>query len=186
MEKYLPAPRVLRQILSYDAETGRLVWKRRSLEFFYNGNNRAERTCRSWNTRYEGKEAFTCVCNGYKTGAVFGKALTAHRVIWAIVKDHWPTGEIDHVNGNRSDNRIENLRCVSFIENQRNRAIPKNNTSGSCGVYWDKSRDKWKAAIYVNGRAVNLGRFNTFDEAVFVRKSAEKNNSYHKNHGRKA
>jgi len=139
---------------------------------------------KSWNARHAGKEAFTCVCNGYKTGHVLKNACTAHRVIWALVKNQWPAGEIDHINGNRSDNRIENLRCVSFGENQRNRSIFKNNTSGLCGVHWDKSRNKWKAVIHIGGKPKNLGRFDLFDEAVLARKRAEQINHYHENHGR--
>lgn len=186
MKKDLPHPSVLRQLLRYEQKTGRLFWTPRTTDFFQNKNGRAEQTCKAWNTKYSGKEAFTYICNGYKTGAILNKACTAHRAIWAIVNGKWPDQEIDHINGDRSDNRIKNLRCVSSGENQRNRAVFKNNTSGVCGVHWEKSRNKWKVSIHIGGKPKNLGRFDLFDEAILARKRAEQRNDYHENHGRNA
>jgi hypothetical protein len=97
--------------------------------------------------------------------------------------DRWPEGEIDHINGNRQDNRIENLRDVPRSLNQRNSKLQNNNRSGVSGVFWRANR--WEARIYlVSGQRKHLGRFKTFEEAVAVRKQAEMECGYHENHGR--
>jgi len=105
-------------------------------------------------------------------------------VIWAIFYGEWPSGQVDHINGVRDDNRIVNMRDVSHQDNCRNAARPRTNTSGVSGVVWDKPHKKWRAEIRANGKMKNLGRFAIFDDAVAVRKSAEVEYGYHPNHGR--
>lgn len=85
---------------------------------------------------------------------------------------------VDHINRNKLDNRLNNLRCVTASQNQVNKSIQKNNTSGITGVSWDKSRNKWHVMITVNHNHINLGRFDSLEEAREVRRKAEK--IYHK------
>ena len=92
-----------------------------------------------------GKAAVSRDKDGYILVGFMYKKYRAHRVAWAIHHGSWPDGEIDHINGVRDDNRIENLRCVSRHENKKNTAIPSHNTSGVVGVTWHKPSRKWRA-----------------------------------------
>jgi len=110
--------------------------------------------------------------------------LYAHRVAWLLTHDKWPDNQIDHINGERVDNRLINLRDVTLQENRKNMKKPTNNTSGEMGVVWDKGRQKWQARIRVNGKDMYLGRFKDFDAALARRKQAEIEHGFHANHGR--
>jgi hypothetical protein len=89
----------------------------------------------------------------------------AHRLIWLMKFGEWPSGEIDHIDGNRSNNRIENLRCVTKSGNMRNQKRNSRNNSGIPGVGWDRSRNKWRVQIYVKGKNSFQGRFDSKEEA---------------------
>lgn len=106
-----------------------------------------------------------------------------HRLIWLWVHGYLP-GEIDHINGNGHDNRLENLRDVSHKENCRNVKRSKANTSGTTGVGWLAENKKWRAVIWVDEKQINLGSFNCKDAAISARKKAEADYGFHKNHGR--
>ena len=80
---------------------------------------------------------------------------------------------IDHINGIRSDNRKSNLRIVNRTENNMNRKIQRNNTSGCTGVYWSDYRNRWVACIELFGKHIHLGVFKKYDDAVKARKNAE-------------
>ena len=105
-------------------------------------------------------------------------------MIWAHFYGEWPTDEIDHINGNRNDNRIKNLRQVSRQENSRNMAAPSSNTSGVVGVCFCNTRMMWMSYINLMGKMRHLGFFNSFNDAVAKRKAAERQFGFHKNHGR--
>jgi len=184
--KDLPTPATLRKLLSYDPGTGLMVWKRRSPEMFTDGSRyTAEQVCTRWNTRFDGKPAFeTATSLGYFGGRVFGKIYFAHRVAYAIHHGAWPHGQVDHISGVKTDNRIANLRDVSHSENLRNAAISSNNTSGACGVSWNVATSKWRAQIRRNREQKHLGTFDNFDDAVAARAAAEVKYGYHPNHGR--
>lgn len=85
-----------------------------------------------------------------------------HRAILNAAKDI----DVDHINGDTLDNRRANLRLATNAENLRNRGKNKNNTSGYKGVTWDKYRQKWQARIKVNGKLLDLGRFETAEDAA--------------------
>ena len=167
-------------MLSYQPDTGRLVWLERSSNHIKNDVVR-----RRWNTRYAGTEAFSAVSNrGYKHGRLLNQSLTAHRVAWALYYGKWPVGEIDDINGNRADNRIENLRDVTPSQNRQNAAMSWRNSSGVSGVSWHSVANKWRAEIKANGQRVYLGVFATMDAAIDARKKAEREFEFHPNHGR--
>jgi len=182
--KALPPPDVLRQLLSYDPETGKLTWLRRPTAMFVDGNTSADANARGWNGRYAGKEAFTAKLNGYRHGRICGQASSAHRLIWAFVTGRWPTCEIDHINGVRDDNRLCNLRAVSRIQNMRNMSKSVVNTSGVTGVTWNSRDSRWVAQIGGGGKQLQLGNYRLFDDAVAARQAAEIELGYHPNHGR--
>jgi hypothetical protein len=176
---------MLRTLLRYEPETGKLFWLERDASLFRDLKFSADRNCRIWNTRYAGAEAFKADDGkGYLVGSIFGRAYNAHRVIWALIHGEWPKAEIDHINGDRSDNRISNLRSVSVQENARNSKLPADNTSGAIGVSWKKRDARWQAYIAVNRRHIHLGYFDDFDAAVAARKEAELRLGFHPNHGR--
>ena len=180
MKKDLPAIDDIRKVLSYDAGTGKFKWLVMPLEFSPNAVQN-----KLWNARRSGKEAFTSTnTKGYKKGSVLGVFVSAHRVAWALHYGKWPDGHIDHINGDRADNRIENLRDVLHHDNMRNMAIPNTNTSGQVGVQWNKKDKRWHARIGHGETRRFLGSFIDKQDAIAARKQAEIEMGYHPNHGR--
>jgi hypothetical protein len=179
-------PAILRQLLRYEPETGRLFWLDRGIEWFTDFPNRsALAVCVTWNKRYAGREAFTSAGPwGHRFGSVLGVSLAAHRVVWALHHGQWPDKWLDHINGDAGDNRIENMREVDAEQNARNAGRSKRNKSGVTGVRWYPQVNKWHVQIGVNGRNQHIGKFDNFDEAVCARAEAEKQFGYHSNHGR--
>ena len=174
--------KTLRELLDYDPDTGILKWKIRNEKYFISD----ERQAKSWNARYAGKNALTAIDqHGYNRGAVLGQTYAAHRIIWFWMTGEWPEN-IDHINGNRTDNRWENLRSVGRLENQKNMKLSKANTSGRTGVSWYKRAGKWTAVIFANGKNMHLGYFDDFEAACEMRSVAERNYLFHENHGRAA
>lgn len=170
----------LREILDYDPETGALTWRYRTKEMCSDN-----RTRHSWNTNYAGKPALNAAqARGYLRGTINGKGCLAHRVIWALVHGEWPSAQIDHINGDKRDNRLVNLRSVSPAENQKNMKRSSRNTSGVTGVSWSSRATAWQVHIKSGGKNMFLGHFRNFDEAVAARKTAEAEHGFHKNHGR--
>lgn len=171
--KSTPSWGVLRELLDYKQETGKLFWRERPSEYFPAGNEL------QWNGRYANTEAFTYLSpQGYYRGNLFDSSYNAHRIIWK-----WMTGEdsplqIDHINGDRADNRWSNLREANRAQNFWNAKRRSYNTSGKKGVYFNKGKGKWDARITHYGRPVFLGRFETFEEAKTCRENAEQ--FYHK------
>lgn len=101
----------------------------------------------------------------FKIGGRNGRQLRAHRAIWCLVHGYWPKGLIDHINGDKVDNRLSNLRDLSHRDNIINMKAKKNNTSGYRGVSRAANANKWVASICVNYRTIHLGRFETAEEA---------------------
>lgn len=165
-----------RRLLAYNPETGSLTWK-----------PRGDRDCprdggKRWNGRYAGREAFFVSPEGYRQGMVLRIMVRAHRLAWLIHYGEWPRNDLDHINGNRLDNRISNLREVTRAENCRNQKLRKTNKSGVIGVIQKGSR--WHANIMANGKQVFLGSFSTKEEAAAARQAASDKCGYHPNHGR--
>lgn len=152
-------------LFTYDAESGRLLWR----------VSRPGRGC------VAGWEAGTKAHHGYRAVMVDGKKYYAHRIIWQMHFGTIPADKcIDHIDGNGSNNRLENLRVVTLSENQRNRKRGKLNKTGVDGVF----RHKGGFSVYCASQyIIHTG---DFFEACCARKSAERKFGYHQNHGRKA
>ena len=159
--------KLIRELFDYDKDHGRLIWKARKPDSFA-ASSEAERKriCAIWNAKFSGKFAMSETNgNGYLRGSIFNKKVYLHRCVWAWHHGAWPVNVIDHVNGNRSDNRIENLRDVSRSQNCHNKPTPANNKSGFKGVSWDNGRKKWLAQIRVEGKNKTLGHYDNKEDA---------------------
>jgi len=156
-----------RNLLDYNAGTGAFTWKART-------SNRVQIN----------DVAGSAQVNGYRCISILGKRYLSHRLAWLIVTGEWPAEQIDHINGNRADNRFFNLREVSLKENAKNQARSSKNTSGVTGVNWQEDAQKWRARIKINGRTIQLGYFSDLKTAKAARKAAELEHGFHKNHGR--
>jgi hypothetical protein len=128
---------LLKEILTYDSNTG---------IFYRNRTN---------------KIAGSIDKNGYILIYLNKKIYKAHRLVWLYEFGVWPKDQIDHINGNRTDNRFCNLRECTTGQNNQNTALYKNNTSGYMGVYFIKSHKKWAALIRFNRKRIYIGRFAT-------------------------
>ena len=120
---------------------------------------------------------------GYRRLRVKGKRYYVHRVIWEMHYGEIPEGmEIDHINHNRLDNRIENLRLVTKEENQRNKSKYNNNKSGYPGIDWIELKKSWRVRINTGGHYRTIGLFNEIGEAVKARQLALISAGFHENH----
>jgi hypothetical protein len=186
MAKRLPKPtpsaEVLHEMLAYDADTGALTWKVRPEKHFQNAVH-----ARAWNNKMAGKPALASAQpqTRYLNGRIDWVAYQAHRVVWKMAY-----GEdalfIDHINGDRTDNRISNLRSVSSAENAKNKATPSHNTSGHVGVTWLKREQKWFAQVQLAGKCKSLGYYSDIRDAIAARQKANEQYGFHPNHGRAA
>lgn len=145
----------VRRLLEYKPETGEFFWKE----------------CFS-NAAVAGKRAGSKGKNGYVSVQIMGRSYRAHRLVWFYVNGVWPTGEVDHANGVRSDNRIDNLRDATRSQNQANAARRKDNLSGYKGVRYHKATKKWMARIRHQHRSIYLGLFNSPEAASGAYKNA--------------
>lgn len=110
---------------------------------------------------------------GYIIIGVDKRRYMAHRLAWLYVYGAWPSNDIDHINQNKSDNRITNLRVVSRSENMHNVSLHKHNSSGYKGVSWHKPRQKWRAYIFLDYKQTHLGLFDKIEDAIDARRCAE-------------
>jgi hypothetical protein len=154
MNKNLPEISLLREYLHYDPESGDLTWiKPRQ--------------------RVKVGQKVSGYDNGYSRVRFQGRLLGAHRVAFALYHGRWPTAEIDHIDGNRGNNRISNLREATHAENMRNRKIHSTNVSGVPGVSWHKAARKWQVHIGATKDSRYLGLFENLADAADARRQAE-------------
>lgn len=161
-----PSPQYVALALRHCPDTGILYWNRRS------------DMPAKWNGRWEGMAAGSMDSKGYVSVRILWRRYRAHRVAWCIMSGSWPDMEIDHINGDRADNRPSNLRLADHSENGRNRGIQSNNTSGFKGVSWHSGSRKWLAQIVSRGRHESLGLFSDPKDAYAAYCQAA-----HKQHG---
>lgn len=153
----LTAERV-RELFDYNPDTG-ILTARRTGKKRYAGDAVG---CRAIST--QGRETIVISIDGY--------LYLAHRVIWLYVHGVWPTYTIDHINCVPTDNRIDNLRDVTQLENSRNKPMSKGNKSGIVGVSWRESKKKWRAYVTVLRKQTHLGYFDNVADAISARQDA--------------
>ena len=156
----------LKEVIDYDPETGLFLWTARKSGRVIGGIA----GCRF---KISGKE--------YLTVSINGKRLLLHRLVFLYMTGSFPKNDVDHIDGNGTNNRWANLRDVTRLENSRNRRLSSDNKSGISGVMI--FQNKWYVRIGLKGGKVELGYFHDFFEACCARKSAEIKYGYHPNHG---
>ena len=143
-----PIPSTVGEVIQYDPISGHLTWK-------------VDRySCKV------GKIAGGLTPEGYRIIKVGSSQLMAHRIAWFLHYGEQPPTYIDHANGDRDDNRIENIRAVSNAQNQRNSRINANNKTGVKGVHFDKSAGRYKAKFKLNTKQICCGYHDTIEEAA--------------------
>ncbi len=144
----------LLKLLSYNKDTGVFIWK--------------EKPCRNIKI---GDVAGCVDTQGYISIGVRGVKYKAHRLAWFYVNGVHPV-VIDHINGDKKDNRICNLRSCTQSENLLNQSIRVNNSSGAKGVSWHKQSRSWKVTIPINRKAVCLGYFKDLELSTLIAEEA--------------
>lgn len=162
----------LKKLLHYDPDTGVFTW-------IVDRNPGIKKGQRAGYVCSDGRG------KKYISIGIKGKYYKSHRLVWLYVNGFFPSDQIDHIDGNGCNNSLKNLREVSNRENCRNRKIYSFNKSGYTGVSWYTPRNKWIARINNNKRTIHLGYFDNINDAISARKSAERELSYHENHGKK-
>ena len=169
----------LKECIEYDPETGLMFWKNRPEHHF-----KTHRGYVQTNARQTKKPAFNSKHSaGYLHGALDGKKFFAHRIAWALHYGSFPLQEIDHINHDRTDNRISNLRDASRFSNGKNLSKKSSNKTGIIGVHILNKTKKFIAQIRVNNKSIHLGTFTNLQDAALARKIAEKQHGFHQNHG---
>lgn len=154
----------LKKILRYDSETGDFYWVSIGCGVSF------------------GKKAGTIEKNGYKKIMIKRKFYMSHRLAFLWMIGEWPTYQVDHIDMNKGNNKWDNLRNASHGQQQCNRSIQRNNSSGYKGVSFNKKHKKWCSFIRVEGKNMNLGNFDDIELAALV--YSEASYKYHREYGR--
>lgn len=136
------------RFFNYDPETGIVTWRSPPP-----------------NSRCLPGEVVGFKCNGYLKVALYDMNIYIHRLAWLIAYGNYPKEAIDHINGDRSDNRLSNLRLATKAQNSWNSKMRKNNSSGVKGVSYNSAMNKWVGKIRVDGKRIYLGSFESLDDA---------------------
>ena len=140
----------LKELLHYEPGTGVFTWKP--------GHVSGWATKKSRDAGYD--------FDGYRRIKIDKKNYLCHRLAWLWIHGEFPSGVLDHINGEKSDNRIENLRKAIGGQNIMNVQRKLNNTSGHKGVFWKKSIEKWQVAVGANGKQHHIGYFLDKEDAI--------------------
>ena len=160
--KYIELPvEDVRAMLDYCPETGVLRWKER------------DTAARGRNAKYAGKIAGNVHHSGYVRVRIDNVDYMAHRLAWAIYYERWPTLQIDHINRNRTDNRITNLREVTHVENNCNKDPRCDGKSKYKNVIWHSATGRWRVRFRRGGREHNFGSYTCEEEAAEVARKAK-------------
>lgn len=163
----LPPIDAVRALLEYDPQTGIFTWKRRPRDFF-----KSDAMCENWNRRFSGKRAGAIDGKGYVIVSVCCKNYLLHRLAWLISYGETLPECIDHINGDKSDNRLVNLRKATHSQNKMNSPVRKDNVvTGVLGVH--PYRKGFRAQICVDGRRISSPTVPTIAEAAEYRRKFE-------------
>ena len=158
----------LRALLSYDADTGEIRWLVKRTQ-----NAKAN----------VGDLAGGIDDHGYVRITVDGRKIRAHRLVYWLMGQE-PPHEVDHINGNRSDNRWVNLRRADHLMNAKNAAKRRDGNTPATGVGFMKACQKWRVRLNHRGKSIFIGLFDDLDQAMAARLNANRQYGFHENHGR--
>ena len=192
----LPPLEILDELIAYDKETGEFLWRHRDIKFFNDTARQAkEHNQAIWNGRYAGTVA-GCVnkSSGYRVIGIFGKLYQAHRIAYLMATGVDPLNmSIDHINQDRLDSRFSNLRLATSSDNNRNRSMQVNNSSGTMGISsYHKKPHCWRGRVHVDGKITVIknprtgyGYFEDFEKPELERllEAKRREAGYHNNHG---
>lgn len=172
MKKQYPSYKELHKLFKYNEETGILIHKEKTVNDL--------KVFKRWNSRYANKQAGgISKTNGYAQVSINNHPYYQHRIIFIMEYGYNPENEIDHIDRDRTNNKLDNLREVTRSCNTKNRDIQTNNNSGVTGVYQDKRTLSWVAQIKVSG-VITTKTFKNFDDAVICRYNMEQARKFYK------
>lgn len=149
---------LVRATFDYDDHSGQLIWRRRAGARVVLGA-----TAGTLNRQI-----------GYLVVRLAGRLHYVHRLVWLHVYGNWPADQIDHIDRDKTNNRLHNLRQATNAQNRQNMPVQRNNTSGCSGVYFHKQRGKWAAEIKHNRKKRHLGLFCAKEDAVHAYQQAKR------------
>ena len=165
--KALPPQDLLLKELVYEPTTGKVFYKKTK-------------------SGRHGLDVISMDKEGYYRICLNRETYRLHRIIYKMYYGNFDESlQIDHINGNTSDNRITNLQPKNAVGNARNQKIPSNNKTGHIGVCYREKTNRYRVSIVIDGINKEVGNFIFIGDAIEARKKAERENGYHKNHGRK-
>jgi hypothetical protein len=174
MKKKELTQEIVRELLDYDKDTGKLTWKRRKRKWF-----KSDRSCNSWNAKHAGKEALTVIDKlGYRSGTILSGYYLAHRVIFLWMEGRWPDPEVDHDDHDTGNNRWKNLFEVTHQQNMKNKNRYRNSRTAVTGV---RVMLNGCFGVYIGG--IYFGYFKFFDDAVAAHTVAKAKYGYSVIHG---
>ncbi|NVD44366.1 HNH endonuclease [Qipengyuania atrilutea] len=181
MNKEKRIEKILPFWVTYNPHTGQFTFGSPPSHFF-----RDHITEAAWRAKYQGKPAGSLKRDGRVYLSIDRVKIFAHRAAWFLHYGHWPKQQIDHINGDSSDNRIVNLRDVSGSINRMNQRRRSDNTSGVTGVIYHSGHRKWTAQICVRGKRRQIGTFPSKEAAIAARLSEQQRLGFGPNHGASA
>ena len=158
----------LKELLHYDPETGLFTW------LVSRGSSKRGKIA-GHRKESRGKHYIEII--------IYGKHYKAHRLAFLYMDGDFPEEEVDHDDGDGTNNKWRNIDYATRNDNSMNKRIYSNNKTGVCGVYIDhKNNGKYRAFIKVNNKTISLGTYEHLNEAAKVRKAAEEFYGFHPNH----
>jgi hypothetical protein len=159
----------LKELLHYNPDTGVFTW-------LVNKGSRAPAGSEAGNIHQDGRTSYRLIM-------IDGASHKAHRLAWLYVHGEFPKNDIGHEDHDGLHNWISNLRDVTNSENNKNKSLSCNNTSGVVGVSLHKGTGKWRAQISTESGRKHLGYFTNKEDAIEAAKAARVKYGYHENHG---
>ena len=159
----------LKELITYNPETGMVSWK----------------VSPSRNIKLGERAGYFCKSKKktYRSITILGERRREHCWAWFYITGSLPINEIDHINGDGTDNRWCNLRHVTSSENRHNQRMLCNNKSGINGVFWSNSKKSWVVTFVIEGKQRTIMQTKDFFEACCTRKSLDRAHNYSLQHG---
>lgn len=151
---------------SFEYRDGELFWKERPIEECV-----SYRAYITFKNKYVGKKAGSIMVRGYESVAIKQKRFYAHRIIFLMHHGYLPE-QIDHIDGNPINNKIENLRAATGTDNNYNKRLSSKNTSGYKNICWSKDKNKWQVSLGYKHKNIFIGYFSNIEEAAQAARQA--------------